>query len=86
MSPKSPCAAVRELLAARRLNVLFQPIVDMPAGEVFGYEALIRGPSDSLLHSPLNLFESATECGLLSELDHLCRRLASRVERWLFGS
>ena len=81
MSPKSPCAAVRELLAARQLNVLFQPIVDMPAGEVFGYEALIRGPSDSLLHSPLNLFESATECGLLSELDHLCRRLA--IERFV---
>ncbi len=81
MSPKSTCATVRELLSARRLNVLFQPIVDMPAGEVFGYEALIRGPSDSMLHSPLNLFESATECGLLSELDHLCRRLA--IERFV---
>ena len=81
MSPESTCATVRELLTARRLNVLFQPIVDMPAGEVFGYEALIRGPSDSMLHSPLSLFDAATECGLLSELDHLCRRLA--IERFV---
>ncbi|MEJ2654471.1 MAG: GGDEF domain-containing protein [Acidihalobacter sp.] len=81
MSPKSTCATVRELLTARRLYVLFQPIVDMPAGGVFGYEALIRGPSDSVLHSPLNLFESASECGHLSELDHLCRRLA--IERFV---
>lgn len=81
MSPKSTCATVRELLAARRLHVLFQPIVDLPAGQVFGYEALIRGPSDSTLHSPLNLFDSASECGCLSELDHLCRRLA--IERFV---
>ncbi|MEJ2480443.1 MAG: EAL and GGDEF domain-containing protein [Acidihalobacter sp.] len=81
MAPKSTCATVRELLVARRLSVLFQPIVDMPAGEVFGYEALIRGPSDSPLHSPLSLFDSATECGMLCDLDHLCRRLA--IERFV---
>ncbi|AOU98735.1 diguanylate cyclase [Acidihalobacter yilgarnensis] len=74
------CEPLRELLASRQLHVLFQPIADVAEGGVFGYEALIRGPSDSPLHSPLTLFDTAMACGALSELDHLCRRLA--IERF----
>ena len=56
--------------------MLFQPIVDASQQAIYGYEALIRGPKTSPLHSPLRLFEVATQAGKLVELDILCRRLA----------
>lgn len=58
------------------LEIVFQPIVDASGPCIFGYEALVRGPADSPLHSPLRLFEVATGTGKLVELDLLCRRLA----------
>lgn len=64
------------VLATQDLQVLFQPILRCRNGLVFGYEALIRGPAGSELHSPLDLFEQAGRSGRLAELDLLCRRLA----------
>jgi len=66
------------IISAEDLQVLFQPIVDARQQAIYGYEALIRGPRSSPLHSPLRLFEVATQAGLLVELDLLCRRLAIR--------
>ncbi|WP_435101116.1 bifunctional diguanylate cyclase/phosphodiesterase [Arhodomonas sp. AD133] len=45
----------------------------MRHGELWGHEALIRGPSASALHSPLKLFDAAARDGRLVELDLLCR-------------
>jgi diguanylate cyclase (GGDEF)-like protein len=59
----------------RQLSALFQPIVAMQSGEIIGFEGLIRGPSDSPLHSPLNLFKVATSAGMMTEVEHLCRRV-----------
>jgi len=64
-----------DILAHRRLTALFQPIVDMRAGEILGYEGLIRGPSDSPLHSPIQLFKAAQVHGLSVQVEHLCRRV-----------
>lgn len=64
-----------EIIAQRRLTALFQPIALMGDGEVAGYEGLIRGPSDSSLHSPLNLFRAANENGLAVEVEHLSRQV-----------
>jgi len=58
------------------ISTLFQPIVSSLEQRIIGYEALSRGPSDSPLHSPLTLFATARHCGLLSELEHLCRSTA----------
>lgn len=58
----------------RALTALFQPIVST-AGEIAGYEGLIRGPSGSPLHAPLNLFRAAKEHGLMVEVEHLCRKV-----------
>ena len=69
---------LHQIIAAEELHVLFQPIVDANQQAIYGYEALIRGPSTSPLHSPLRLFDVATQAGLLVELDLLCRRLAIR--------
>lgn len=66
---------LQEIIQHRQLTPLFQPIIRMQTGEIIGYEGLIRGPSDSPLHSPLNLFKVARDYGLSVEVEHLCRRI-----------
>jgi diguanylate cyclase (GGDEF)-like protein len=98
--PDSPTLRLRRLDAAShelselvregRISTLFQPIVDPRSRGVCGFEALTRGPSDSWLHSPQNLFEAARRSGIKLELDFLCmqsafrRFVASRVAGLLF--
>tara|TARA_R110002049_G_scaffold37043_2_gene117200 strand:- start:890 stop:2779 length:1890 start_codon:yes stop_codon:yes gene_type:complete len=65
-----------DILQNARLTPMFQPIVSMKENKIYGYEALIRGPSDSPLHSPINLFDAASRHGRLAELDLLCREVA----------
>jgi len=65
-----------QILLDRRLQVVFQPMVQLASGEIYGYEALIRGPADSVLHHPVYLFEAAFHTGRLYDLDVLCRELA----------
>ena len=73
-----------------RITTLFQPIIDPRSRGICGYEALTRGPSDSWLHVPQNLFEAARRAGLKVELDFLCmqhafkRFVAARVAGQLF--
>lgn len=66
------------ILALEQLTVLFQPIVVLDKQAIFGYEGLIRGPSESLLHRPNVLFAAAAKYGRLVELDFLCRKLIIR--------
>lgn len=66
---------LNEILEQRQLNALFQPIINMQRGEIVGYEGLIRGPSDSPLHSPMNLFKVARANNLSVEVEHMCRRV-----------
>lgn len=98
--PDSPTLRLRRLDAAShellelvregRISTLFQPIVDPRSRGVCGFEALTRGPSDSWLHAPLNLFEAARRAGVKLQLDFLCiqnafrRFVASRVAGKLF--
>jgi diguanylate cyclase (GGDEF)-like protein len=98
--PDSPTLRLRRLDAATveigevvreaRVSTLFQPIVDPRTRGVCGFEALARGPSDSWLHAPQNLFEAARRSGLRLELDFLClqsafrRFVAARVAGQLF--
>eukprot|EP01133_Synstelium_polycarpum_P020877 gene20877-25069_t len=67
--------ALHEILAGRKLSALFQPIIHMQSGEIIGYEGLIRGPSDSPLHAPMNLFKVARANDLTLEVEHLCRQV-----------
>jgi diguanylate cyclase (GGDEF)-like protein len=66
---------LHEIIERRQLTALFQPIIHMQRGEIVGYEGLIRGPSDSPLHSPLNLFKVARANNLSVQVEHLCRRI-----------
>lgn len=65
---------LKTLLEQNRLTALFQPIATLASGTIYGYEGLIRGPSNSFLHSPINLFRTADHFGLLIDLDIACRR------------
>lgn len=71
------------VLERQRLSVLFQPVADFGAQKIKGYEALIRGPSDSSLHSPLTLFDAANRQGRLLDLELLCREICIRQFRKL---
>ena len=81
---------ISEVVREARVSTLFQPIVDPRTRGVCGFEALARGPSDSWLHAPQNLFEAARRSGLRLELDFLCiqnafrRFVAARVAGQLF--
>src|SRR5207253_3088718 len=66
------------ILAQGGLHSLFQPIVSLSERRILGFEALSRGPSNSPLHSPINLFAVARQAGRLSELEIACRESACR--------
>lgn len=65
---------LREIIEQRKLNALFQPILDLKSGEFLGFEGLIRGPADGPLHSPINLFGVAEREGLSLEVEMLSRQ------------
>lgn len=70
--------------ALDQLWVAWQPIVDIAAGTVLGYEALIRGPDDGPLAMPAALFAWAEAAGRAANLDAACKRLAYETAqgRW----
>lgn len=78
---------LEKILSTGSISTLYQPIIDKFTGEIFAYEALSRGPSDSPLHSPGQLFEYARQNQLLSEIEALCRKTAIQgfVEQQLPG-
>ncbi|MFZ5462345.1 MAG: hypothetical protein ACOZB1_02185, partial [Pseudomonadota bacterium] len=48
-----------QLIDDGRLYPVFQPLVSMETGQVYAYEALIRGPDGSEFHRPDRLFGAA---------------------------
>ncbi|MGA2081425.1 MAG: GGDEF domain-containing protein [Holophaga sp.] len=69
---------LREILQGDRLKPHYQPILDLRTGRMHGFEGLTRGPSDSLLQSPLNLFKVAQLSGQQVELEAACCRALMR--------
>lgn len=63
------------ILGDQKLTPHFQPIVSLAQKKIMGYEALIRGPYDSPLHSPLNLFAAAERFDLSAKLEFICREI-----------
>lgn len=66
---------LHDIVENRHLTAVFQPIIDMRDAQIIGYEGLIRGPSDSPLHSPINLFHAAAHHGLSVQVERLCREI-----------
>jgi len=64
-----------DILDGEKLTPHFQPIVSLTQKKIIGYEALIRGPSDSPLHSAFNLFDIAERFNLSTQLEFISRKL-----------
>ena len=76
---KQPLVSKSELetlIENKEFRCNFQPIFDVRQSKAVGYEALIRCLETSPFNSPIELFDSAFEYGLLVELELCCRRIA----------
>ncbi len=71
--------SLRTILLGRLLTPRFQPILDLSTGQVLGYEGLVRGPSNTPLHNPVNLFRVARHCRLLVELESCCLQVLAQA-------
>jgi predicted signal transduction protein with EAL and GGDEF domain len=77
-------AMLRSALDAGRMQVLYQPVVDLASGEVVGVEALARviDPEQGPL-SPLVFIEVAEETGLVTRMDEwVLGRASGLAQRW----
>ncbi len=70
--------AFKEILHKRRIRTVYQPIFDLNTMELFGHEALTRGPLDSAFESPDLLFQFAGEHEAIWELEQLCLDSSTR--------
>ena len=62
----------REILRTRGIRTVYQPIFRLDSLDVFGHEALTRGPADTAFESPELLFQFAGENESTWELEKLC--------------
>lgn len=75
---KSDDFKLKDIIDNERIKTFFQPIVSLKTGEIFAYEALVRGirsGSDSLIE-PHDLFARAELETVSGEFDNLCRKKA----------
>lgn len=67
---------LHQLLKHSLLTPVFQPIIALDNLRILGYEALIRGPQHSALHTPDRLFEVARASRQLAALEYACRAVS----------
>jgi EAL domain-containing protein (putative c-di-GMP-specific phosphodiesterase class I) len=80
-------AELRRIIHDGDIDVVFQPVVDVKTSEVVGYEALSRGPRDTVFEKPLVMFSCSQEAGISMDLDLLCQRRAlARAKTLAWGS
>lgn len=77
-------AMLREALAAGRLQVLYQPVVDLASGDLRGVEALCRVVDPQLGPlSPALFMDIAEETGLVVDMDEqVLRHATAFAARW----
>lgn len=63
------------------LETVVQPVVELATRDVYGYEALVRGPRASLFELPGSMFDLSARMGLDLDLDRACRETALRACR-----
>lgn len=67
---------LEKILITKDIVAVFQPIISLLDGVIFGYEALSRGPRGTLLEKPDALFPAAEQFNKVWELEFLCRSKA----------
>ena len=70
---------LREVLTGNMLSSVFQPILDIRQQNLLGYEALVRGPVGSPLHTPAALFGAARADDDLLTLSLSCLQTAMQA-------
>jgi len=68
--------ALCDIIENERIYPVFQPIIDLRDGSVFGYEALTRLEDRSIIRNPQDLFQSAQLFNQTSRLEKICRKKA----------
>ena len=76
MSQTADITLLEKILTNGLITPYFQPIYNLSNGEIYGHEALSRGPMNSTLFSPDPLFTLAQQEGKLHKLELLCREKA----------
>ncbi|HME80540.1 MAG TPA: GGDEF domain-containing protein [Candidatus Eremiobacteraceae bacterium] len=64
---------LEQVLNENRIRSVFQPIINLADGSVFGYEALSRGPIGTRLEGADALFGAAAAVGATHRLERVCR-------------
>ena len=72
---RKPTLAIRRVLDARQIKVVYQPLVDLRTKKIFAYEALVRSLSSDF-DSPMSLFAAAVQGACTGELGRLIREMA----------
>jgi EAL domain-containing protein (putative c-di-GMP-specific phosphodiesterase class I)/DNA-binding response OmpR family regulator len=70
----------KDILRKKRVRTVYQAIFKLDTMELFGHEALTRGPVDTAFESPELLFQFAGEHEAIWELEQLC--LASSASHY----
>ena len=65
---------LNDILKDQAITPYFQPLFDLTNGQLYGHEALARGPENSHFFFPDALFTSALQTNQLHELEILCRQ------------
>ncbi len=73
--PLPPNLAIRRVLDARDVRVVYQPVVDLRTQKIFAYEALVRSKAPEF-DSPMALFAAAVDHSCAGELGRLIREMA----------
>jgi EAL domain-containing protein (putative c-di-GMP-specific phosphodiesterase class I)/GGDEF domain-containing protein len=64
---------LEQVLNENRIRSVFQPIINLSDGSVYGYEALSRGPIGTRLETADALFAAASAAGETQRLERVCR-------------
>ncbi|MFH1752643.1 MAG: EAL domain-containing protein [Candidatus Omnitrophota bacterium] len=67
---------VKDIIQNKSIDTLFQPILSLPGRKPLGYEIFSRGPKESVLEDPQNLFYVAEKNDMLFELETIVRKQA----------
>jgi EAL domain-containing protein (putative c-di-GMP-specific phosphodiesterase class I) len=78
-------AELRRIIRDAAVSTVFQPVVDLETRAVLGWEALSRGPKDSMFEMPRTMFALSSRLGSSMDLDRLCRRSALHASGSLPG-
>jgi len=76
---------VERMLTDGALRMHFQSVVDLATGTPRGYEALARGPRDSAVEHPSELWRATRRVGAIGRLEQLCRTRAFEEAKGLPG-